>query len=406
VDKLLDWVSFRLFTNYYEVQMDDGSRKRFTQAELSRYADEFEIVGFSQAPEVPLVHLGVLFFRHEIAPVKYFGSYFVGSAVYRRSDPVPVYRTTSQAFSPLPAIASLRANGSLQIALDEAQYAVVKRVLAAATQFYINTDMEANNKYYTKFRVTCTDGTKKWVGYASPWMTRTDGSWFRKNRRWFQFRAGMTSFVVKPGEDAIYQEFEEAALGLFALQKQLAQHVYLGLISTLPEAADRERLSMILDDRDPEDLKDQGSFGADVLRIYQMYSDEFDKQPSMYTSATPPHSDFGLLTLSPSSTIPSLRVYSEATGRWVKAEADQPANTMNVYAGDCLAKAMRGVVRAGLHCVVEEFPGQMRLSCPFFLRGKPDFKLTEDNTVREYMEGELMVNRYFRTPPKYVSSEY
>lgn len=191
--------------------------------------------------------------------------------------------------------------------------------------------------------------------------------------------------------------------------------------------------------------------GADVLRVYQYYRPPDSELPGVSGAATGIHCDMGLLTVSPRSSLPGLRVLHPGTMQWMDVETDMGEHDLAAFAGECLPRAVatlraqllregpsafqRGwpaaetppcacgcqdddaasagapptpplptpalpapldLPRAPLHYVDERFPGAPRISTPFFLRARPEAAFADGLAVAAFVEGEVMRHRPWR----------
>jgi isopenicillin N synthase-like dioxygenase len=129
---------------------------------------------------------------------------------------------------------------------------------------------------------------------------------------------------------------------------------------------------------------------ADVLRVYRYLRAVSEGAPGLRAAATGAHTDVGLLTLAPLSTVPGLVSLSPCGGHWVDVEGGEEARRARAppatrrfvaFLGEAgaraLAEAARGgaaeapqaqPLRAPVHFVLEREGGAPRFSAPFFLR--------------------------------------
>lgn len=101
------------------------------------------------------------------------------------------------------------------------------------------------------------------------------------------------------------------------------------------------------------------------------------------------HEDINLLTLLPCATAPGLQV-RDNEGNWHEVEA--APGTVIVNAGDMLAEATGGHIRSTTHRVVNPTgpdAKRSRYSMPFFLHARPEVRLSERYTAKEYLEQRL-----------------
>jgi hypothetical protein len=190
--------------------------------------------------------------------------------------------------------------------------------------------------------------------------------------------------------------------------------------------------------------------GVDVLRVYQYYRPPDSALPGVSGAATGIHCDMGLLTVSPRSSLPGLRVLHPGTMQWMDVETDMGEHDLAAFAGECLPRAVstlraqlmregpaafqrRGpsaetphcvcgcqddasssaapaapplpvpalpppldLPRAPLHYVDERYPGAPRISTPFFLRARPEAAFADGLAVAAFVEGEVMLHRPWR----------
>jgi len=303
-------------------------------------------------------------------------------------------------------VAALRTKGFFQVHISAEEFALVDKAVQASAVFFRACLQQPEAAL--KLRRVRGDG--KWTGYAHPlapsarmrlklpWNTTVPVA--RMNRRWFQVRrGGETPYPMAIAPDGatwpaeVVQGFAAAMEALFALLQAKADEMLL-VIADHCDGLSRDAVRAMLDERSDAELKAQDTFGANVLRAY-----EYRKFRRVFDfPATGVHADMGLLTVSPRSNLPGLVVIDPLSGGRVDVEAAQPAAVLNVFAGEVLERLSQGRLPAVLHWV-DDAPlvreGKTRYSLPFFQRPLPGARLTETQTVAQFLEGEVIETRHW-----------
>jgi isopenicillin N synthase-like dioxygenase len=102
-----------------------------------------------------------------------------------------------------------------------------------------------------------------------------------------------------------------------------------------------------------------------------------------------PHEDINMITLLPAATNPGLQV-KDVDGNWHDVDADPGTIIINV--GDMLREATSGYLPSTTHRVVADFKArtESRYSMPLFLHPRPEVRLSERYTAKEYLEERLV----------------
>lgn len=430
---------------------DKSKVKKLTREDLLVFCDQHQLIGFSQESFSPMVFVNMVVSTDRIP----LGKTTPLMPVFKSVSPMhEVYRCTSQFERPDLAMKSLQFKGYYELDLNEQEMAIVRKANESAAKYFEMS--QRHSEWARKCKYVCGDGTDKWVGYANPWFNKKTGE--RAARRWFQIRQGgffdqsyLSEFVnsiysqtdveedrdqltlmneVHSTEDAenlqIFHEFMQDLQALFNLQKQLGDAMFRSFLE-LAFADNRDLFDLgvkMLEYRKHEDIAAQKALGSDVLRAYQYFRPATATKPTIQQCATGIHADMGLLTISPRANRPGLRVVDPCQGSWKDVETEQPENTMNVFVGEIFSKVFQHFdpvpPRAVIHYVAEEEMGVARYSFPFFLRGIPESiipelpsksksKSTPRDTVKSYMEEQVLANRVWRGKrggPKVPSSDY
>lgn len=99
------------------------------------------------------------------------------------------------------------------------------------------------------------------------------------------------------------------------------------------------------------------------------------------------HEDINLITVLPGATEMGLEV-KDVNGNWFEVPAGTKDIVVNV--GDMLQEATGGYLKSTPHRVVNKGMTKSRLSAPLFLHPRPEVRLSERYTAKEYLKERLI----------------
>ncbi|KAF0694001.1 Aste57867_15082 [Aphanomyces stellatus] len=163
----------------------------------------------------------------------------------------------------------------------------------------------------------------------------------------------------------------------------------------------------------PDDVTtthDRCRYGASVLRVYNYRNKKgalLDTPARIdINMSCGSHADLGLVTVSPTATVPGLQMWNLERMLWTDVENDAGELHFSVFAGETLGYITNGLIQAPLHRVpatVVDDEAQRRMSMPYFLRARPEACLNPTRpkdapplTVRDFMEEVVFKTRPWR----------
>ena len=210
--------------------------------------------------------------------------------------------------------------------------------------------------------------------------------------------------------------FRKAIERLFQLQEEIAIKT-TSLLLTSFDLSPTFLIEPMIDKRSIEEIEEEKTMGANVMRVYQYLRDKTEKLPGISNASTKIHSDMGFVTVSPRSNIPGLCILDPTSSRFENVEINQLKEgekyLLNVFVGESFARLSDGALRATVHFVDEIQTGKSRYSMPFFMRGNPSSLFNNvfdcSLTISDFIEKEVLTQRPWRDPslpPHLLPGEY
>lgn len=163
-----------------------------------------------------------------------------------------------------------------------------------------------------------------------------------------------------------------------------------------------QRLAGWLQDHTPEDVRDKfeitipemiDNSPASLMRIIHYPPLDGSEDPGEIRAGE--HEDVCFLTLICGASERGLQV-KDNDGTWY--DVDNTAEQIIVNAGDQLQELTKGFYRSTTHRVIkpeEQDQTKPRYSMPFFMHAKPDVRLSDEFTAREFVQKRLIENNVF-----------